>query len=135
MAVNVTPGAGVAGPHGKVDRTLTRGERIRRRPEFLAVQQRGTRVRGRHLTLFARPNGLDRNRLGIIATRKLGGAVRRNRAKRLMRELFRHRKGGAGLDIVALLRPGFPEVPYRVLETDYGATLRRQRQRHGRASG
>lgn len=90
-------------------------------------------MRGRHLTLFARPNGLDRNRLGIIATRKLGGAVRRNRAKRVMRELFRHRKGGTGLDIVALLRTGFPEVRYRELEADYDATLRRQRQRYGRA--
>ena len=95
------------------------------------MQQQGARTRGRHMTLFTRPNDLDWNRLGIIATRRLGGAVRRNRAKRLMRELFRHRKGGAGFDIVALLRPGFPEVPFSALEVDYGATL--QRQRHGRS--
>ena len=77
------------------------------------------------MTLFSRANGRDWNRLGIIATRRLGGAVRRNRAKRLMRELFRHCKGEGGLDIVALLRPGFHDVPYTELDADYRATLDR----------
>lgn len=114
----------------RVARTLTRRERIRRRPEFLAVQQKGVRIRGRYLTLFARANGLDENRLGIIATRRLGGAVARNRAKRLMRELFRHRKGAGGIDIVTLLRPGFQNVPFRNLEADYRATLQRVARGH-----
>ncbi|MXY23313.1 MAG: ribonuclease P protein component [Acidobacteria bacterium] len=108
-----------------MDRTLTYRERIRRRPDFLIVQQRGRRTRGRFLTVFSRANGLDRNRLGIIATRRLGGAVRRNRAKRLMREVFRHCKGQGGLDIVALLRPGFDEVAYSEIDADYRATLER----------
>lgn len=96
------------------------------------MQQQGERVRGRYLTLFARPNGLDQNRLGIIATRRLGGAVARNRAKRLMRELFRHRKGAGGVDIVALLRPGFQNVPFGNLEADYRATLQRVARRRSR---
>ena len=111
-----------------MDQGLTRHERIRRRPEFLKVQQRGTRTRGRHLTLFTLPNGLKQNRLGIIATRKLGGATRRNRAKRLMRELFRHEKGpagAAGFDIVALLRPGFPDIAFSILEADFQGVLHR----------
>ena len=93
------------------------------------MQRQGERTRGRHLTLVARPNGLDLDRLGIVATRRLGGAVARNRAKRLMRELFRHRKGAGGVDIVALLRPGFKDVPFGALEADYRATLQRVARR------
>ena len=101
-----------------MDQGLTRHERIRRRPEFLKVQQRGTRTRGRHLTLFTLPNGLKQNRLGIIATRKLGGATRRNRAKK-------GPAGAAGFDIVALLRPGFPDIAFSILEADFQGVLHR----------
>ena len=109
---------------------LARRERLRRRPEFLKVQQQGTRIRGRYLTLFTLPNGLEQSRLGIIATRKLGGATRRNRAKRMMRELFRRRKGEPGFDVVALLRPGFSDVAFPTLETDYQETLHRNARLH-----
>ena len=104
--------------------------RLRRRQEFLNVQQNGSRIRGRHLTLFTIPNGLDQNRFGIIATRKIGGATRRNRSKRIMRELFRKHGCEPGYDVVSLLRPGFPDVAFRDLEEDYrGALLRHVRVR------
>ena len=45
---------------------------------------------------MARPNSLGHSRLGIAATRKMGGAVVRNRAKRLVRELFRQADVPAG---------------------------------------
>lgn len=60
----------------------------------------------RHFTLFARPNGLDRARIGIIVSSRIARrAVDRNRAKRLVREAFRsarHRLGG--MDVVVELR-------------------------------
>ena len=88
------------------------------------MQRDGMRTRGRYLTLFTLSNGLDVGRLGIIATRRIGGAVRRNRAKRRVRELFRHRKGRPGFDIVVLVRPVVPDVPIDALEADYRRTLR-----------
>ncbi|MFL2434416.1 MAG: ribonuclease P protein component [Vicinamibacterales bacterium] len=105
--------------------------RLRRRQEFLNAQQNGSRIRGRHLTLFTIPNGLDQNRFGIIATRKIGGATRRNRSKRIMRELFRRLRCEPGYDVVSLLRPGFPDVAFCDLEEDYrGALLRHVRAHH-----
>ncbi len=112
-------------------RTLTRRERLRRRPEFLRVQHRGVRTQGRYLTLFALANGQDVTRLGVIATRRLGNAVTRNRSKRLVREIFRLNKGRAGLDLVVLPRPGFSGVRFETLQTDYRTTLRRVESSHG----
>jgi ribonuclease P protein component len=56
-------------------------ERIRRRAEFQGVYERGIRIRGRYSTTFFLPNNSGSGRLGIAATKKLGGAVPRNRAK------------------------------------------------------
>ena len=64
--------------------------RLRKRAEFLRVYEQGTRIEGRYLTVFLLPNGLNRHRVGITATRKaIGKAHDRNRAKRLLRETFR----------------------------------------------
>lgn len=56
--------------------------------------------------LFGRPNGLPHSRLGITTTRKLGGAVKRNRARRLVREAFRTRRDElpTGYDLVFVVR-------------------------------
>ena len=111
-------------------RTLSRRERLRRRPEFLKVQRGGVRTRGRYLTLFSRANGQDVTRLGVIATRRLGNAVTRNRSKRLVREIFRLNKGRGGLDLVVLPRPGFGRVAFPALVADYQGALHRVERSH-----
>ena len=57
--------------------------------------------------LFARPNGLVHSRIGITTTRKLGTAVTRNRARRLVREAYRTHRNQipTGLDFVFVVRP------------------------------
>ena len=111
--------------------TLTRCERIRRRPEFLSVQRTGIRTRGRYVTLFVLPNRQDVTRLGVIATRRMGGAVHRNRSKRLVREIFRLNKRRRGFDIVVLPHRGFIDAPFLALQADYQAALRRGQRSHG----
>ena len=111
-----------------MENTLSSRDRVRQRSEFLRIQEQGGRVRGRHLTLFVLPNDFEVTRLGIIATRRLGGAIRRNRSKRMIREMFRRNKSeyeGFALDIVVLPRPGFSDKTFNVLQTDYLNTLRR----------
>ena len=85
------------------------------------------------MTLFVLPNGLPVTRLGVAATRKLGGAVSRNRAKRLVREVFRQNKSATGLDVVVVPRRELLNAPYASIETDYRTTLERHpRPRAGR---
>ena len=116
-------------------RTLPRRERIRRRSDFLRVQRGGARVGGRYMTLVALPNALEDSRLGIVVPRRLGGAVWRNRSKRRVRELFRHHKPAAGLDLVVLPRRDFLDVPFTALVDDYRRTLRRQIRNHQTSRG
>jgi ribonuclease P protein component len=81
------------------------------------------------MTCFALPNEVGLPRLGIAASKKIGNAVVRNRAKRLVRELFRSRKPLTGIDIVVIPRREMVDAPWRNLETDYRAALERFEKR------
>ena len=63
--------------------------RLTSRRQFQAVYAHGLRVATPCFAVFAKPNGLDHCRIGLTLTRKTGCAVVRNRAKRVLRELFR----------------------------------------------
>ena len=121
---------------------LPRVDRIRRRPDFERVYSQGARISGRFMTVFVLRTGLTQTRLGVAATRKLGSAVVRNRAKRLARELFRRQKIAGGYDIVIVPRRELVDAPFPTLEADYHAVLKRRatavsapRQRNERRGG
>jgi ribonuclease P protein component len=114
---------------------LAAPERIRRRPEFERIYNTGAKIHGRFMTLFVMVNGGEVPRFGVAATRKLGSAVERNRAKRRARELFRRRKNIGGLDIVIVPRREMLDAPFATLEAEYVALLgRRERGRNRVAS-
>ena len=77
------------------------------------------------MTCFALSNELGSPRLGIAASQKIGNAVIRNRAKRLVRELFKLHKPLTGIDIVVIPRREFVTAPWRNIEADYCAALQR----------
>jgi ribonuclease P protein component len=63
--------------------------RLRKGAEFDAVFKRGSRLPGRLFLLVVAPSRARSDRLGLAVSRKVGGAVARNRARRLLREGFR----------------------------------------------
>jgi ribonuclease P protein component len=104
-------------------------ERIRRRIEFRQVYDQGIRVHGRYGTFFLLANTHGVNRLGIAATKKLGGSVQRNKAKRLIREVFRRNKIASGLDIVVVPKRELLDASLTVLEIEYRRILERRFRR------
>jgi ribonuclease P protein component len=70
-----------------------RNVRIAARRDFLVTYETGRKLHGRLVVVFARPK-VGAGRLGITATRKVGNAVIRNRARRRVREIYRRWRAG-----------------------------------------
>ncbi len=89
-----------------------RRNRVTRSGDFDAVYRRGTSAAGRHLVVYAfsRAEG-DSARLGLSVGRRVGGAVERNRVKRVLREQFAALQPGlpVGVDYVVIARSGVHE--------------------------
>ncbi len=71
-------------------------------------------------------NDLDTCRLGLTVSRKVGGAVRRNRVKRMLREVFRYNRPELTphLDVVVLAKPGIHVRSVADLEAEFLADFR-----------
>jgi ribonuclease P protein component len=107
---------------------FTKASRVRRRGEFQRVFDLSLRAKGRYLTVLVAPNEAGTTRLGIVASRKLGDAVRRNRAKRLIRQIFRQTQSLPArpcLDVVVIPRRELFDAAYSSLESDFRGTLTR----------
>src|SRR5262245_51268972 len=81
-------------------------EHLRRPADFQRVYDRRRSVSDERLIIYACDNGLPHNRLGLSVSRKIGGAVQRNRLRRLFREAYRLTKHDlpTGLDLVLIPR-------------------------------
>ena len=63
---------------------------LRKKSDFSAIYNKGKSIGDRYVVLFYRKNGLPYHRTGFLASKKVGNSVRRNRARRLMKESYRH---------------------------------------------
>jgi ribonuclease P protein component len=104
--------------------------RLKTRPEFLAVADARRKAATHGLVLQGRPRGDGAPAIGIgfTATRKIGGAVARNRAKRRLREAARAvlaKRGAAGWDYVAIARDSTGARPFAELIGDFERALAR----------
>jgi ribonuclease P protein component len=96
--------------------TATRSRRLSRSADFDAVYRRGRSASSRHLVVYAFARdpgaGASEPRVGLTVSRKVGGAVERNRVKRLLREASARVTPslGADVDLVIVARPGLAEA-------------------------
>ena len=106
---------------------MERRLRLRRTSDVRRVYDQGRSWAHPFLVLVARPNGLDFSRVGVTASRKVGGAVARNRAKRLLREAARrlYPQLGRGWDVMLVARAGILEVREPQVEEALASLLRR----------
>jgi ribonuclease P protein component len=102
-------------------------ERMRKRPQFLACAQAPSCARGAVVVQAReRADGSEVVHAGFTATRRIGGAVTRNRAKRRLREAARlllpdHAR--PGFDYVFIARGGAPARPWPRLLDDVKSAL------------
>ena len=79
---------------------------LRKKSDFSSIYNKGKSVGDRFVVLFYRKNNLPYNRTGFLASKKVGNSVKRNRARRLMRESYRHiqDKLPSGYDFIIIAR-------------------------------
>ena len=106
--------------------TFPKSARVRTRSEFLALGRSGRRMPTRHFLLLHAPSASGPTRLGITVTRKVGGAVVRNRIKRAVREPFRRCRQTLPdrLAIVVIARVGAADLAGREIAAELDPALR-----------
>ena len=107
-----------------------RAARIKQGRDFARVRQQGERaVLGCLIANWRRLPADSLSRLGVVTSGKIGGAVVRNRARRLLRESFRlHQHDLAGpVDLVLVARASIAGKGLADVERDFLTTLRKAR--------
>lgn len=102
--------------------------RIRQGRDFAKIRRDGSRLaHGCLVANWLKSEAGSRTRLGVITSSKVGNAVERNRARRLLRESFRlhqHELSGP-FDLVLVARPSIVGKTYTDVEKDFLTTLRK----------
>ena len=94
-------------------------ESLKKNHQFQSVFRSGKSYANRYLVMYVKENGLDKNRIGICVSKKVGNSVVRHRVTRLVRESYRLHESifNSGLDIVIVARPGAAAVGYNEVES------------------
>ncbi len=102
------------------DFSFRKKERITKKSEFQTIIKDGIRYTTKNFVIIIHQNNRDLRRLGISVSKKVGGAVKRNRVKRLVREFFRLNKDQLpeSKDFLFVAKPGSIELNYSTLSQE-----------------
>jgi ribonuclease P protein component len=106
---------------------MRKKEVIRDKKDFDRLYKRGKSAGGKYVVLFYTANQLPYKRRAFLASKKVGNSVRRNRARRLMRESYRHLAPHIkeGYDILFIARNTIGEAKCPEVERSMNALLRK----------
>ena len=94
-------------------------ESLKKNYDFQQVYRKGKSYANKYLVMYVLENNMDKNRLGISVSKKVGNSVVRHRITRLIRESYRLHENifNSGLDIVVVARKGAALVGYHEIES------------------
>ena len=106
-----------------VSERFPRAATLRRAADFQRCYREGKRRHGALVTLHSLPNAAGMPRLGVTVSRRVGGAVVRNRLKRWTRESFRRHPRRTALpacDLVVHFKPAAGACDHAALARELG---------------
>ena len=94
-------------------------ESLKKNADFNLVYQSGRSLANKYLVMYVSENGVNKNRLGISVSKKVGNSIVRHRLTRLVRESYRLQEDHfrCGLDIVVIARNSAKGKGYREIES------------------
>ena len=104
---------------------MNRKNRLTSTTEFRRVRRTGKSYAHPLVLLIASQSAGEQARYGVTASRAVGGAVRRNRAKRRMRAAMHDFELNPGKDLILVARPGLDEAPWLELVEAVGILLKK----------
>lgn len=93
-------------------------ESLKKNKDFQQVYRRGKSYANRYLVMYVLENHMNKNRLGISVSKKVGNSIVRHRLARLIRESYRLQEDRyrCGIDIVVIARIGAKEKTYKDID-------------------
>lgn len=94
-------------------------ESLKKNHQFQFVYRNGKSYANKYLIMYVKENGMNKNRIGISVSKKVGNSVVRHRVTRLVRESYRLQESifNSGLDIVIIARPSAASANYKEIES------------------
>ena len=104
---------------GKIGHVMNFSESLKKNQDFQSVYRNGKSYANRLLVMYVLENNLDKNRLGISVSKKVGNSVVRHHVTRLVRESYRLQENifNSGLDIVVVARANAASASFREIES------------------
>ena len=102
--------------------------RLAKRADFSKVYRLGRSAANMQFVIYAMPNrNTEKIRVGVSASKKLGGAVVRNRLRRMIKEIVRHHaeRIAAGHDLIVIVRKPAVQMAYKEMEKSLLHALKR----------